>query len=516
VGAPTFSLVDRLARPDGQRDAARFARAVVRPESEFSRSFSAGARDHAAILDRPAIYAVEAAVRSGEAGVSLTLRETVLWTNRSQQTVDRIVLRVMGNGQERFTDNAAIRDVLVNGVRARAAIHHTILVVTPAVPLAPGELARLHLELEEGVPPFEVTSHWENSVNPEVDGAFGVHGGMVNLGGWLPLVVPLSLAGVWDEAAIPRNGESGWNDPALFDVWLEVPVAWEVATTGVELSRVDDGARRRIHAVASSARDFAIEAGTGQMISEADLSGIHVRVMHSAAHPAIGKDFLRTAESALALFVDRFGPLPLAELDIVDAPVNVALGNEFPGLVTLDTHQELYGGYLPSRYHEWTLAHEISHQWWSVEVGSDPRSEPWVDEALAAWSASLYWRREHGSQALEARHREDVYQPYAEMKGLGIPDLPANLPSDAYDLTQYAAIVYGRAPLWFDQLVDAIGDEEVYAGLQAYYASNHCRLATGDDLVAALEASTDHPERVRALYDRWIAGAHGFEDLAGK
>lgn len=504
------ALVDRLAAADGGREAVRYARYAVRADSDLSLAFAPTARDHAQILDHPTIYAVEAKLTPGDVP-TLDIRQTALWTNRSEGAVDRLVLRVLANGDA--AGQVRIRKALVNGAVAEPWLRGTTLTVPLATPARPGETVRLFLDVTQAVPRFAITPSWDGPVNAVTVGSYGTHAGVVNLGGWLPLVVPLSRSAMWDDASLPGTGEFGWYEPSLFDVWMDLPPGWELATTGVELSRSDTSTRRRIHAVASAAREFAVEAAPDRAVTVTEAAGVRIRVMHAAEHPQIGRDLARVAERAMTLFAERFGPLPIAELDVVDAPVNVALGNEYPGLVTVDTHHHLYGTYQRSRYNEWTLAHEVAHQWWSGEVGSDPRSAPWLDEALAAWSASLFWRKEHGSVAVDIRHREDVLRPYAEMHALGIGDLPANLPAGSYNLTQYAAIVYGRAPLWFDELVAAIGDEEVYAALQAYYASNHCRRATATDLMGSLRASTDRPQLVDELYQRWIVEAHGYEDL---
>ena len=47
---------------------------------------------------------------------------------------------------------------------------------------------------------------------------------------------------------------------------------------------------------------------------------------------------------------------------------------------------------------EWTVAHLLAHQWWGSAVGNDPAREPVLDEALAGWSALLYYEAIHGKE----------------------------------------------------------------------------------------------------------------------
>ena len=40
----------------------------------------------------------------------------------------------------------------------------------------------------------------------------------------------------------------------------------------------------------------------------------------------------------------------------------------------------------------------VAHEWWGATVGNDPAREPVLDEALANWSALLYYRETYGDE----------------------------------------------------------------------------------------------------------------------
>jgi len=83
--------------------------------------------------------------------------------------------------------------------------------------------------------------------------------------------------------------------------------------------------------------------------------------------------------------------LPFNEFDIIQSPVQYALGVEYPGLVLINAAM-----YSPiNQYHdrlETTIAHEVAHQWWYSMVGNDVVAYPWMDEALTSYSSLVYLR----------------------------------------------------------------------------------------------------------------------------
>src|SRR5207248_3238311 len=111
-----------------------------------------------------------------------------------------------------------------------------------------------------------------------------------------------------------------------------------------------------------------------------------------------GEAALDFAAAALRVFEARFGPYPYRYLDVVEAPiVGGAGGVEFSGLVTVasmfyrppSADTSVIGklmagmGGAQGSILEFTVAHEVAHQYWHGLVGSDSRQEPYLDESLA-------------------------------------------------------------------------------------------------------------------------------------
>lgn len=111
-------------------------------------------------------------------------------------------------------------------------------------------------------------------------------------------------------------------------------------------------------------------------------------------------------------------------------------------------------------------------------------------------NAPRFGGRIDAGQVLADRH--------AALQAAGL-DVPANLPVDRYELSQYEDIVYGKAPLFYDALYTAMGDEKFNAFLHAYLDAHRTGIARQADLEAAAAGQLDQ-EKVAELMAQWITG----------
>lgn len=166
---------------------------------------------------------------------------------------------------------------------------------------------------------------------------------------------------------------------------------------------------------------------------------------------------------------------------------------------------------------EFTIHHEIAHQWFAMVVGNDPIDSPITDEALAQHVALLLTEWRHGKKLADALRQGQLkgsYQLYRAMGGRdGVADRPA---SEFRSNGEYAALVYGKAPLLYDEVRKSIGDDAWMKALRAYTAQNRWGWAAPDGpIAAAAEVAPGKSKALRALRQHWLDEAHGDEDLGG-
>lgn len=192
-----------------------------------------------------------------------------------------------------------------------------------------------------------------------------------------------------------------------------------------------------------------------------------------------------------------------------------ALG--MPGLSGMPQLQGLLGDLKPMLEStlEFTVAHEVAHQWFAMMVGSDAINEPVVDEPLTQHAALLYLEWKRGKASADAMRKGQLTGAYHMLRMLGGDDGPAHRPTQDFTSTnEYAALIYGKAPLFYDQARKLVGDEKYFKTLRGYADTYRWGIARPDSLTAMLgKASPAHLKSLEKLRKRWWEEAHGDEDL---
>jgi hypothetical protein len=310
-------------------------------------------------------YALD--LRYDEHAFALAGTERVSFANTGPSTLRSVWLRVWANA---FGSCAAPRaEVRVAGGGSLGDRREgcTALEVKLATPLAPGQRAELAFDIRVTVP-------------SRAD-RFGRIGEVASFGNGIPILAVADRGG-WHLPPYTDRGESFYSLASGWSVKLAVKPGIAVASTG---SRAADGAL-----VAPRARDFALVVGP-MTVRSAQVHGVRLRrFVKPGTDPRRISGALRTAREALLAYERRFGPYGAKELDIVEGPAEVANGGvamEYPELVLTP---------------EWppALVHEIAHQWWFGIVGNDEWNEPWLDEAMAEYSAASLPNRIGGPDRL--------------------------------------------------------------------------------------------------------------------
>lgn len=356
--------------------------------------------------------------------------------------------------------------------------------------------------------------------------------GVLLLGSWYP-VLAARAGDDWLRRIEPSIGDSVVADVADYQVTIDSPQGVSVFTP-VEASNVSSKDGRTVATFsAEGLRDFVVVAGSSMRIEQRVISGITIRSIYRTEHETSARRALNIAADAVNVYVRRIGPLPLRTISLVDAPLVATLSNaEFSGFAAIasafyldfdspavssmpDIIREQRASVEESL--EWTVAHVVAHQWWGTAVGNDPSREPVLDEALANWSALLYYREVYGEKKAEVALEEQLRGVYKLYRTFGGEDMEANRAAREYrNSFQYAAIVIGKGALMFEALRKMIGDEKFFAALAKYYAANRFEVAQLDDLRGAVvgEASVEQRRTVSRTFDRWLSSKNGDEDIA--
>ena len=418
--------------------------------------------------------------------------------NTESQSLDSLFFRLLPNGGQGYGNGALkVSQTRENGSLAETnlSVDDTVLQGNLSQDLLPGERIKVDFDFQGKVP-----VDFGGEQTPWAYGIYNISQGVLALSGWYPILAVYDDEG-WHLDPVSPLGDSVFSETALYTVDITLPDDQVLAATGVEVGRQPSGDQTKYQLVSGPVRDFFIAASPYFQVVSQTVEGTHVNAYFLPGYDSAAAVGLSAAARSLDIYNRRFGSYPFTELDVVQAPLQNALGVEYPGIVLIGA--SLYDEADDPSFTV-TVAHEVAHQWWYNLVGNDVFAEPWLDEGLATYSSSVYEQDELGEGAykglvsywqgrydtLVKQGKDDVViQDLSHFEGLGDPQV-------------YSGVVYTKAALFFEAVRRKIGDKAFFAALQAYYKEYQFRVATRDGLLADFNDASG--KQLDAMYQEWL------------
>lgn len=415
--------------------------------------------------------------------------EEVLYTNTEAVPLDELALHLYPNLLGGEMDVVSVR---INGTQVTPQYGEAggWMTVPTGASLAAGASLVLRIEFSVRVP-------------QELELNYGVlasTSGVLAYAHGYPMIAVYDDEG-WNVALPAPYGDLTYADAALFLVRVSTPDGVVVCASGSEVDHSQEGGRQVRTFAIGPARDFYLAASRDFSVQERTAGPTSVRVCAlPESEASIGK-VLDVAVRSLELFGRSYAPYPYTELDIVTTP-NLALGIEYPGAFALNhrllTPGEDFRSAPESVLLESTVAHEVAHEWFYNRVGNDQLDDPWLDEALAQYATLQYYQDTYG-----ARGGEGMLEAfYGRWERVDRAAIPIGLPVAEYPEGAYGAIVYGRGPLFFVALEEAMGAAAFEAFLREYTAAFSWKVATPEALKALAESQCGCD--LTALFQEWV------------
>ena len=404
---------------------------------------------------------------------SLSVAETITYTNNTSQPLTDLLLVVPAN---RWPGAFQLREIRWAGGQLTQdfSLHlHRLSLLLPQ-PLPPGGQVSLSLAYDLALPPIPKPS--DAAPQP-----FGYTQAQSNLVDWYAYVPPyldgwlVHDPGYWGEYQVFAAGD--------FQVDLTLvnaPGGLVIAASAPPFDTTQgDGTTYRYQL--ASARTFALSISPSyQVFSQTVDLGSSSVVVYSYAYAydvQAGQAVLEETARAVQLYSELFGPYPHPALSVVEA--DFLDGMEYDGLYFLSKgFYNLYDG-TPNGYLTAIAVHETAHQWWYGLVSNDQTLEPWLDEALCAFTERVYYERFY-PEAL-ARWWQPYRVDYYEPRGL--------VGGTIYDYASYRAYrdaVYLHGQEFLQAVRQRIGDQVFITFLKAYAAQYRGQIATRQDFFATL------------------------------
>ena len=389
--------------------------------------------------------AYDVALRGSDRGRQWEGRETMAFTNPGAVALDRVWIRLWGNGGNGCRRPRPVRIANVAGATAgRPSTFCSAVPLTLHMPLAPGA---------RGSVSFDVAIR-----APDRRDRFGRRARIGLFSNAIPALAHLEGGRFRLDRYFPL-GEA-WTYPAAhWTVRLDAPPGISVAAPGV---RGPDGARRL-----ERGRDYSFAAGRLRSIG-ATIDGVAVTFWTVSSRHGRGlRKVRRITRRRLPLLARLYGPYGWPDLQVV---------------VTEDAAME-HTGLIMTPPEDFVVTHELAHEWWYALISNDQAQAPWLDEAFASYAEEAAGAQKRPWCRRPGRRTRAVTRDIAHFRRRGF---------SGYGL------VYTEGACLLDVLRARMGSAVFDAALRDYALANRYGWSTAAEFRVAMDAASAVP-----LEDLW-------------
>lgn len=385
-------------------------------------------------------------LRGTNGGFDWSGREAISFTNPGPTPMDRIWVRLWGNGIGECRSPRAVRIVDVRGARAGVPeVGCTAVPLDLAAPLAPGARGGVSFRVTIRVPR-----------RPDRFGRGGV--GLALLSNALPALA-VREGGQWRLDPYFPLGEAWVYPTADWRVRLRASRGIDVAAPGVSVG----GGVRHL----ANGRDYSFAAGRLRR-ARGTVDGVRVTVWAARAEKRMKPSrVLPRVRSHLRQLAAMFGPYGWPDLQVV---LTRATAMEHTALIM-------------SWDQDFVLAHELSHMWWYALIGDDQARSPWLDEGFASYAENVL------------AHSLPTCRGPTPQSSL----LPRGVDYWASHLQRYI-VVYVEGACLLQLIERRLGRAPFRAALRAYALAHRYGWHTADTFKAAMDAAAGEPGRLDDLW----------------
>ena len=302
------------------------------------------------------------------------------------------------------------------------------------------------------------------------------------------------------------------NLKAAFTLQLEVPTEWEaVSNTSIASENTINGKKHITFLPTEplSTYLFSFVAGKLKKVEYADGERI-LTAYHRETDPkkvAQLNDIFEQVASSLHWLEDYTDvPYPFAKYSFIILPGFQYGGMEHTG-ATLYNDNSMFLSEHPTLDEELArtklIAHETAHMWFGDFVTMDWFNDVWTKEVFANYFAaciveplfpsvnhSLNWIKTYTAASLSEDRTlgsNSIRQPLDNLRNAGLI---------------YGNIIYNKAPVMMQKLVEIMGEEAYQEGIREYLKTYAYSNATWDDLITILDAKSE--EDLATISDVWV------------
>lgn len=390
---------------------------------------------------------------------TLTGTENVSYINNSSDNLKEIYFHIYANAFKGFNGSINITKVKVDGNNADFQVQgrdETILYIPLVELIKPGERKNIYLEYTVYIP--------ERNDSGFAD-RFAYGKNTFNLGNSFP-IASVYENGAWDRHIYDKKGDAFYSETSNFNVRITAPYNEKIAAVG-QINSIKKNGKTNIWSItARGVRDFAFVSSDKFKMVETNVDGTIVKSYAFNRYKALKS--LNMSRDAIKTYNKIFGQYPYGTCSVVEA--DLGGGMEYPTLVMIEgsgydniklsdlISSLFFNG--PIGEMEFTVVHELAHQWWYGVVGNDEFREAWIDEPLAQYSSLLYYKYNYGDKIYNKVYNRSIASLYkiSSLSSSSNPSLKRSL--DKFQDFEYTSLIYYKGTIFLKNLNSTMGDKK--------------------------------------------------------
>lgn len=357
---------------------------------------------------------------------------------------------------------------------------------------------------------------------PKQDDRFGYHAGKgalyINLSYCFPELAAYEN-GKWMRYPYLNDAESNYNRVKNYTVKIKAPAYLNVIAAGNEKKHGSETIVK-----APNVRDMAIVLSDNLKKTSKTVKGVRVNYygIKSKHMKAFNKLQLATACDCVRMYTEKFGKYPYKELDVV---ASFRHGMEFSGLVMCNIPDcrafkdvKKNANYYRSSI---VVAHEVAHQWFYNKVGSNPYTEPWLDEGFSDFCENYIYqfsntktlksiRKEDKKRGLYSIFEEMKYKDYCMIQKTEYSQTKKKFKgkvnwsyNDFNKYTDYSQVVYRNGAYFLNCLKTRMGSKRFFKMMRDYCGTYAFKEATTKDFIKKVY-QYDNSKEVKSTVKKFI------------
>jgi len=203
---------------------------------------------------------------------------------------------------------------------------------------------------------------------------------------------------------------------------------------------------------------------------------------------ATWKNSLQTVEDAIRTRSEWVGVYPYNVVNAVEGPEGFGGGMEYPTITLISPQAN-------EKLLDFTIAHEVGHNWFYGILGTNERQHPWMDEGINTFYDNRYSKWKYGNEGeiqfgSQTFAITDAERLMFESKAAVNKDQPINLEGDKFTTMNYDLVAYYKTGAWLEVVEKKLGKVTFDKAMQEYYRQWQFKHPYPEDFKKVLETSS--------------------------